>query len=123
MLRNSPIRNVERDFARRWISDDYFDLIVWYAEDGSTYGFQLCYDKSGDERAVTWTRERTLTHSIVDPGEDKPTANRTPMLRRGGAFDRERVLAEFLERSSELDPAIRELVLTKLEEKYSLPKS
>jgi hypothetical protein len=123
MLRNSPIRNVEGDFARRWISDDFFDLIVWYAGDGTMYGFQLCYDKSGDERAITWTRERKLTHSCVDPGDEKPTANRTPMLRPGGTFDRKRVLAEFLERSSELDPAIREFVLTKLNEKESLPKS
>jgi hypothetical protein len=96
------------------MSDDYFDFIVWYADDGTTHGFQLCYDKSGDERAINWTREGKLTHYIVDSGEEKPTANRTPVLRPGGAFDRERVRTEFLERSQEIDPEIRDLVLAML---------
>ena len=53
MLTNQAIRTVADDLDRRWISDDYFDFIVWYETDVQIYGFQLCYDKSGRERALT----------------------------------------------------------------------
>jgi hypothetical protein len=47
MLYNAPIKPKEGDLPRRWISDDYFDLIIWCQPDESVYGFQLCYDKEG----------------------------------------------------------------------------
>jgi len=54
-IRNA--RQVEGEGFRRWFTDDYFDLIVWYGDQNAMIGFQLCYDKQGKERALTWTVE------------------------------------------------------------------
>src|SRR4051812_48047840 len=70
MLLLAPIQTVPGDRDRRWISDDYFDLVLWYEADREqVYGFQLCYGKPIDERALTWTRERGFTHQAIDTGE------------------------------------------------------
>jgi hypothetical protein len=71
---------VAGDLPRSWMTDEYFDLFVWYEEDGTIHGFQLCYDKPGTERAITWLRTGRLSHTLVDSGEDKPGANRIPVL-------------------------------------------
>ena len=86
VLKNSPRTPVEHDHDRRWIADEYFDLIVWYEAAGAIHGFQLCYDKPGRERALTWTRERGFSHTAIDSGESRPTANRTPILVPDGVF-------------------------------------
>jgi hypothetical protein len=116
MLTNEPIRPVANDLDRRWIADDYFDLIVWYESEGQIHGFQLCYDQPGRERALTWTRDRGFLHTAIDSGESKPTANRTPVLVPDGAFPVEQVRDEFLARSGELPAELRELVLTRIGE-------
>ncbi len=67
------------------MSDDYFDLIVWYAADESAHGFQLCYDKLRNERAVTWIRDEGIRHDRVDSGESRPIENSTPILFPGGS--------------------------------------
>lgn len=114
MLKNQPIRPVARDLDRRWISDDYFDLIVWYEPGGAIHGFQLCYDKSGHERALTWMRDRGFRHTGIDSGEACPNANRTPILVAGGAFPAAQVREEFMARGKQLPAEIRDLVLERL---------
>lgn len=109
MLTNQPIKPVAHDLDRRWISDEYFDLIVWYESEDQIHGFQLCYDKPGRERALTWKRDRGFLHTAVDSGESKPTANRTPMLVADGVFPVEQVRSEFIARSNLLPAEIREL--------------
>jgi hypothetical protein len=98
------------------MSDDYFDLIVWYAADGSVHGFQLCYERLRDERAVTWMRGEGFRHDQVDTGDSGPTKNGTPILFAGGVFAGESVLSEFRKRSEQLSPEIRQLVLSRLAE-------
>ncbi|MEO5917834.1 MAG: hypothetical protein ABIS50_26615 [Luteolibacter sp.] len=116
MLTNQAIRNVANDLDRRWISDDYFDLIVWYETEVQIHGFQLCYDKPGRERALTWTRERGFLHTAVDSGESKPTANRTPIVVADGTFPAGQVRREFIARSGLLPAEIRELVLARIKD-------
>jgi hypothetical protein len=53
MFDNAPKKRVHGDYDRRWLSDDFFDLIIWYRPDDTIYGFQLCYDKPYWERALT----------------------------------------------------------------------
>ena len=58
-------RQIPGEGFRRWFTDEYFDLIAWYetpaAKDArpgamkELKGFQLCYDKTGRERALTST--------------------------------------------------------------------
>jgi hypothetical protein len=114
MLTNQPIKPVANDWDRRWVSDEYFDLIVWYESDDEIHGFQLCYDKPHRERALTWIRDRGFLHTAIDSGEFKPTANRTPILVADGAFPVEQVRQEFIVRSCLLPFDIRELVLARI---------
>lgn len=114
MLRPQPLRQIDRDFDRRWMSDDYFDLIVWYAPGGQIHGFQLCYDKRGQERAVTWIPNGFL-HTAIDSGDTDPLANRTPILVEDGAFPAEEVRVEFEARSQLLPAELRALVLEKID--------
>jgi hypothetical protein len=116
MLTTQPIKPVANDLDRRWMSDEYFDLIVWYESEDRIHGFQLCYDKPGRERALTWTRGRGFLHTAVDTGESKPTANHTPILVADGAFPVEQVRREFTVRSNRLPSDIRELVLARIKD-------
>jgi hypothetical protein len=115
MLADTPRTPVAGDRDRRWIADEYFDLIVWYESDQTIHGFQLCYDKPGRERALTWTRAGGFRHTAIDSGESKPTANRTPILIPDGAFSAPDVRREFLA-GALLPPEIRELVLARIAE-------
>lgn len=116
MLTNQPIRPVAHDLDRRWISDDYFDLIVWYESLDQIHGFQLCYDKPRRERALTWTRTRGYLHTAIDSGESKPTTNRTPILIADGTFPAEQIKREFMIRGGLLPTDIRELVLARIKD-------
>jgi hypothetical protein len=116
MLVNVPTTAAKHDFDRRWISDDYFDLVVWYESGQKVHGFQLCYNKSGNERALTWIRNRGFVHTAIDSGESTPTANRTPILVADGAFPFELIISEFIARGKHLPAEIRDLVLTSIKD-------
>jgi hypothetical protein len=116
MLSDSPKRKVYGDYDRRWISDDYFDLIVWYTRKDAIYGFQLCYDKPRWERALTWLSTRGFSHSAVESGEEEAESNRTPMLVPDGSFPAAKVKREFRRRARALPQELRELVISKIAE-------
>ncbi|MBI5597952.1 MAG: hypothetical protein HY928_17860 [Elusimicrobia bacterium] len=100
--------------TRRWFADEEMDLIVWYTPDGNLDGFQLCYDKGGNERALTWKAGGSVVHCAVDQGEDLPTDNRTPIMAPDGRPSVGRVLEEFEERGAELPTDLRTLVAEKI---------
>ena len=116
MLDAAPKRHVYGDYDRRWISDDYFDLIVWYTSSDTIHGFQLCYDKPQWERTLTWLSSRGFAHTAIDSGEDTPEANRSPVLVPDGSFPADKVLAEFARRGSALPVELRQLVTDKISE-------
>lgn len=96
--------------GRRWFADDYFELIVWFDDQEALEGFQLCYDRGRQERAVTWTRVDGLRHVTVDQGESSPFKNQTPLLHEGGAFDKDAIVSRFQCASGLLPRAIAEFV-------------
>ena len=116
MLTDEPKRNVRGDYDRRWMSDDYFDLIVWYDRKDALHGFQLCYGKPESERALTWTSGRGFSHTEVDTGEELATVNRTPILVPDGSFPASKVRREFQRRAVGLPNDLRDLVLAKIAE-------
>jgi hypothetical protein len=114
MLREFPVTQPNGMVRRRWWVDADLDLIVWLAADSSLLGFRLCYDKFNDERALTWSVQRGYSHHRVDAGEPPPERSRTPAPIEDGSGDGERLRGQFLDRSSEMDPAVRRLVIEKL---------
>lgn len=104
------------DKNSRWFSDDYFDLIVWYDEQGRADGFQLCYDKEGDERAFTWRKDQPPTHERIDSGEESPLKNRAPILVPDGLVSYADLIGRFRERAATIEPELFDLVLRKLSE-------
>ena len=116
MLQDVPKRTIHGDHDRRWMSDDYFDLIVWYKPDGAIYGFQLCYGKPRWERALTWLDGRGFSQAEVDSGEDQPTRNRSPILLPDGSFPAREVVREFKGRSSDLPEDLQGFVKSKIAE-------
>ena len=102
---------------RRWFQSEQEDLIVWYEPDGSIHGFQLCYDRKGLERALTWIEGKGFSHLKVDDGEVEPlTAKRTPILITGGLFDPEGMLERFSSVAGALPEDIAQLVADKIRE-------
>jgi len=99
-------RQVEGEGFRRWFTDDYFDLIVWYGDQGDMLGFQLCYDKLGKERALTWTHEHGFQHNRIDAGEVPGSPKMTPIVVSDGAFNRDPVAERFRSASTGIEASI-----------------
>lgn len=100
---------------RRWFSDYYFDLIVWYTDEDIISGFQLCYDKSRNQRAMTWKRPSSYSHMRIDDGENRPGQYKaTPILVPDGIFDIHSIAERFKHVSNAMDPAIAILVYEKI---------
>ena len=112
----TDVRQVEGEGPRRWFFNDYFDLIIWYRDEGGFDGFQLCYDKSGHERALTWNWNHGYRHNKVDEGEMPFSAKMTPILVQDGLFDSESIAHRFERESTNIPKEIRDFVLKKLEE-------
>lgn len=115
-LRELPdARQVEGEPKRRWFSSPDLDLIVWLDAADAPVGFQLCYDKTRGERALTWRAERGYDHAAVDDGEHGPAQyKRTPILVADGHFNRERVQAIFMEASESVPEGIRNFVTDRI---------
>jgi len=114
----SEIRNprqIEGEGRRRWFTDRDFDLIVWYDRPGVLSGFQLCYDKSGFERALTWRADGGYSHERVDDGETPGRPFKmSPMLVPDGVFAHNEVAKRFWEASAGLEAALRRFVHDRL---------
>ena len=117
-------RQVPGEGFRRWFTDEYFDLIVWYedpaaaraagASSGALKGFQLCYDKSGTERALTWTREHGFQHNRIDSGEIPGHSKMTPVIVADGEFSRDVVAELFRREATGIDQALAGFVYSKV---------
>jgi len=116
MLKEFSARQTQSAHLKRYLCDDYFDLFVWQDAEGEAFGFQLCYDKPGHERALTWMKTSGFSHAAIDSGEEDPTANCAPILKNEKEFPADIVYREFAVRAYGIDPRIQALVLGKLEE-------
>ena len=116
MLRESPNVHQKRgDPPRRWFSDEFFDLIVWFAPDGSVWGFQLCYDRDAAPRALTWIKGKGASHHGIDEGDSSAGAyDASPVLVQDGLFDAKSVGDRLAQASQSLPPEIRSTVLQEL---------
>ncbi len=117
MLMEIPnVRQVEGDPKRRWFRSNQLDLIVWYSESGGIIGFQLCYNRGPEERALTWFEKKGFSHNRVDDGESKNRHKMTPILVRDGVLDKEGLLKSFDAESAGVDTAVADIVRRKIRE-------
>jgi len=123
MLAREKKQAIRGDYKRTWMSDDYFDLIVWYEHSNAIHGFQLCYGKPGRERALTWEAIRGFTHTAIDSGEATPESNQTPILVPDGLFPTEEVAGEFRKRAVNLPKSLRNFVVAKIKQFHAERKA
>jgi hypothetical protein len=76
----------------------------------SLSGFQLCYDKTGKERALTWTREHGFQHNRIDAGEVPGHAKMTPVIIANADFSSLAVAEAFRKEALRIDPALARFV-------------
>jgi hypothetical protein len=116
MLKEIPkVRQIAGEPRRRWFDDKYFDLIVWFEEDDSVWGFQLCYDREHKPRALTWTRRYGYKHTGIDNGEHAPGASKaSPVLVEDGLFDAAGIGERFKAAAAEMPADIVTFVAEKL---------
>ncbi len=111
-------RQIEEEGFRRWFRDQDFDRILWYEsrEAKEPEGFQLCYDKQEQERALTWREGQGYQHHAVDDGEAPYSNKMTPILVQDGVFDAKKVKEDFISHAKEVDPKIVGFVTEKLDD-------
>ena len=115
MLREiTAVRQDDPGATRRWFQDDYFDLFLWVTPQGKVSAFQLAYERTRQERVLSWSETRGFTHSRVDSGENLPMSNMTPLLIADDACPIRVVCREFERRSATLDRPLRTFVTEKL---------
>ena len=107
---------------RRWFHDDFFDLYVWENFAGEVQGFQLCYAKADQQRALRWSLERGYNHEGVDSPEDKPGRAMSAIFIADGVFDPDGIGEKFERESIPLPPGVRHFVLDKIKT-YSTTKN
>jgi hypothetical protein len=111
MLREHVNVRQEPGQRRRWFEDDHMDLIVWLEADGAVRGFQLCRSSE----ALTWRRGAGFEFGRIDEGDDSPLKNQTPVIVPNGNVAWDDMIVQFRSRSAQLEPALRGLVLERLE--------
>lgn len=104
----------------RWFQDEYFDLYVWTNPSGGITGFQLCYDRLGNESAITWQSRSGFSHEKIDPGDQNPLKNMTPILVQNGIFPRGKIVERFKASSKRINTDIAGFVMKQLLEYCSL---
>ena len=100
------VRQIRGEGTRRWFTDPYFDLIVWFADGGSLLGFQLCYDKQGRERVFTWRKDHGCQHECIDAGDAPGQSRMSPVIVAEDSLPVDRVAELFLKESAHIDPEI-----------------
>ena len=111
MLREiGDVRQVPGEPRRRWFSDEEFDLIVWFDPEAQIIGFQLCYDKETEQKALTWLKHEGYRHSRIDDGDNPGKMKASPVLEANGHLDREGLGRRFLESKGDVPENIADFV-------------
>jgi hypothetical protein len=104
------VRQRDDEGYRRWFSDSYFDIVLWFDRSGGAMtGFQVCYDKGKSERAFTRKDEERLvqSHRYVANGPVAIGSSKMSSVLKGdaGAID-PRVIERLKAEAGDLDAAL-----------------
>ena len=82
LVENLHVRQDRPDTSgrRRWFESEGLELVFWFDAHGAVEGFQICYERRGGERALTWRAGRGFAHATIDSGDTNPLKNETPVL-------------------------------------------
>jgi hypothetical protein len=117
MREYAKVRQIAGESRRRWFGSEDFDLVLRVSDHGEFIGFELYYDKLGDEHALCWHPATGFSHMTVDSGDIVGWGHKqTPILVPGGPCDVSRVHADFLAASGALPPDVAAFVLHTLEQ-------
>ncbi len=108
------VKQNEGEQFRRVFIDDYFDLYVWFSDKAEPVGFQLCYEKTFNERALTFVNGN-YSHTGIENG-DNCLAGGIPLLMADGEFGKKEILERFIVESRNIDEVIRKYVIEKIVE-------
>jgi hypothetical protein len=109
------VRQVHGDARRRFFSSASLDLTIWFDDRDAILGFELCYDKGLNERAVRWNRGDGFLHQKVDDGENRPGRYKgTPILVPDGVLPAKKISRLFLDSSRDMDRSIADFIFRKL---------
>ncbi len=115
MLRELENPRQNENEIRRVFNDDFFDLYVWYNNDNSIKGFQLCYDKNADSRALTWHSDSEYSHMKIDDGETGEFVQKMkPILVPDGIFNFNDIAEKFKRASGNIDSDVADFVYDKI---------
>ena len=115
LIEKKDVQQRPGESHRRWFSDEFFDLIVWWSETEEIILFQLSYDPDGVDGLLEWRRASGLSHFRVDTGGPLPARHaRTPFLVPAPAPELGPLVDQFETVAAELDPALRDFVLSTL---------
>ena len=104
-------RQIPGEGKRRWFMDEELDLIIWYDDDGSMQGFQLCYDKLEHERALTWRKPNSYQHHAIDSGEPAMGGPKmSPVLVADGVVDSALIEKLFTEHNGEVPKELADTI-------------
>jgi hypothetical protein len=111
------LKQHENEGFRRWFASNYFDIIFWFSDENQTHidGVQICYDKEGNERALTYRSSGSLDHMKIDSGETEPGYKGTPILVQDGLPDMLILKHRFIEQADNLDDRLSAYVIDVLE--------
>ena len=116
MLAEIPhVKQYEPTRRRRWFQDDYFDLFVWQDDQGAFTGFQLCYDRSRQQRALSWSVETGWRHEGVNQPEEKPGRAMSALFVADGVLDRCALADRFRDAAVKLPEDVRRFVHTRID--------
>lgn len=109
------VRQIPGEPKRLWFNSAEMDLIVWY--EGDVFiGFQFCYDKLTQEKAISWKPSTGLIFENVDAGESRDGHYKaTPILIKNGVVDLGKVKSLFLTNADNLNSNIKDFVIQNIE--------
>ena len=116
MLREiQSVRQIAGEGHRRWFTDSHMDLYIWQDAAHTVCGFQLCYDKPNQEKALSWRQSSGFEHTLIDCANE-PFDQQTPLLTRNVPINKHHIIQLFHLHANDLPLDIKTCIGQKLSE-------
>jgi len=112
----TKVRQRDKDSHKRWFTCRDADLFTWF--DGEHFtSFEFCYDKHKSEHSLFWSNKNGFSHARIDDGEEGFFEHKkSPIHVQNGKIDIDYIHKVFNELSVNIEPAIKEFILERLDD-------